>query len=145
MVECRDCGKQFERPIQRGRPAVRCPECRANPKPSIADKSIELEQMVDDNSPVSIVPTSVRATPFKRTEVKEDDTIYQFRLMVGNLGLAYVGDSNKEAVAAFEHYAKASAMGFGQVGFETVQLWKLNQIENQYKLEKEFSLKDIRD
>lgn len=34
VVDCRDCGNQFEIPVQRGRPAVRCTPCKEK-KPTI--------------------------------------------------------------------------------------------------------------
>lgn len=143
IVDCKVCGKPFEREVKRGRPAVRCLTCRelaatnnhlelksipaSDAIPTIEDTSTD----VDDNLEVSEAP---RPT-IKPKEV--NNTPYAFRLMVGNLGLAYGGDIEVEALTAYKRYCHLSSQGFGQVGFERVQLWKLNS-EQSYELSKDF-------
>lgn len=127
MINCRSCNKPFSRPVQRGRPAVRCPECRSKDTTSAVSTEVIEESGIEESS-----------APAKE-QPKEDTHTYLYRLMVGNMvGVAYAGDSEKEAMTAFDSYSKKSSMGFGQVGFEVVQLWKLNRDTNSYELEKDF-------
>jgi hypothetical protein len=132
MIDCKGCGKPFERPVQRGRPAVRCTECRAKDNPSLENKELPAE--------VGAIPSEEmlsEETPAKKPD-PEVGYPQLYRLMVGNMGLAYAGEDPVKATTEFNAYARRSSMGFGQVGFEAVQLWKLNREKNCYELEKEF-------
>lgn len=129
MINCKTCGRPFERPIQRGRPAVRCLECRAKDLIITDTRSNDSNDKDDTSELPDIIP--IKST-------SQEDPYALYRLMVGNMGLAYVGESERAALDAFTSYSKKSNMGFGQVGFQIVQLWKLNRELNSYCLEKEF-------
>lgn len=149
---CQSCKKPFERSPGRGRPAVRCPSCRGNAtSTSVSSSSSEVFDMDDDKpslpkhlteedkkeettTPASTnTPAIVSPVPVSKVRVANGET---YCLMVGNLGMAYGGENENEAIKQFTHYSKASTLGFGQVGFECVQLWKLNGKE--YELYKDF-------
>lgn len=125
---CVVCHATFERPKQRGRPATKCNNCRGTTaevieKPVIAITSTSSEEIKEEPKP---------------EKKEEDNHPYLFRLMVGNMGLAHAGEDEKVALATFESYCNKSQQGFGQVGFERVQLWKLNKLENKYEVYKDF-------
>jgi hypothetical protein len=136
LVKCATCPNSFERPIQRGRPATRCPSCRAAPTlPEIQNKTI-----AESDIPGAEDAVDEEVIQHRRSDPPpEDNTPYLFRLMVGNMkGLAHGGESEQEAMAAYRSYCKRSQEGFGQIGFERVQLWKLDPVEG-YKLDKDFT------
>lgn len=137
---CQSCKKPFERSPGRGRPAVRCPSCRgAGSSVSSSSATDETVFCMDDDEKKEAPPDSkaIPAAPIvpikPKIRVAAGET---FCLMVGNMGMAYGGENETEAIKQFTHYSKASTLGFGQVGFECVQLWKLNGKE--YKLYKDF-------
>lgn len=150
-VNCNVCHQPFERPVQRGRPATRCPECRATALAAIADKSIVKD--VPSSVLASVPPAQLKVLlgedyeevnggpePMRqvwRPSTVVDNTPYRFRLMVSNLGIAYGGEVEAEALVSFNSYARRSADGFGQIGFARVQLWKLDAVRG-YELVKDF-------
>lgn len=133
-VNCNVCGKVFERPVQKGRPALRCPECRNG---GAIASPLEQKKLSAEDSAI-IINENLEASDQQKPNDIESDYPQLFRLMVGNLGLAYAGESQSDAFSKFNSYANKSNMGFGQVGFEIVQLWKLDREQNRYGLEKEF-------
>jgi hypothetical protein len=128
IVKCQSCGNHFTRQAKRGRPAVRCESCRANNETKSEETvSAAAKETVAENAPEQIKP-----------EPKVDNYPYLYRLMVGNLGLAYAGEEEQEANRLYNSYVRKSTAGYGQIGFETVQLWRLDKEANEYKVEKEF-------
>lgn len=142
MINCKTCGKPFQREIKRGRPAVRCQECRTKDAENVP---FDLKELHTDDAIIQGVESEEVSIP-KKEVVKENASLDTsesaspdtFVLMVGNMGKAHGGNNEQEAVIAFDSYARKSSMGFGQVGFETVQLWKLNVQANSYELHKEY-------
>lgn len=143
MIPCKDCGNLFSRPVQRGRPAIRCLECREKIQAKYS-KSSEPKASTDTPSESYQQDKEVFSSEeeaVKLSEKKADaTTIYQFILMVSNMGQAWAGDNEKEALNKFIHYKNASSMGYGQVGFSVVQLNKLNTELNRYEVVEEFDL-----
>lgn len=163
-VKCRDCGNDFERPVQRGRPAVRCEKCRndGTPTPAKVSKSeSETDLDIFDFTPPSskssrylepptIIPdvshlAEVKIVPAQypsETEAREAlEEVFQYYVMVSNMGVAHKTNSKETALQKFNEYVKKSNIGFGQVGCENVQLWGLNAETNQYELLKDFVFK----
>jgi hypothetical protein len=145
-VACKVCGDFFDRPVQRGRPAVRCEKCRNNSElikvhsavQSLVEGNAELSSKIN-NAPVLFDKEEAKEEVVKKSYEKYDSNFpYPFRVVVTNLGLAYACEEESEATKAFHQYAKRSDEGFGQVGLERVQLWKLNVELNQYEILKNF-------
>lgn len=138
-VNCQTCGKPFERLIQRGRPALRCPVCRAeaNAK-SLGELSITVESITPSTTSEfktkETVGTPVDVKILKSHKIQQSVFIpTTFQVLVGGgIGTVYAGESEKEAKEVFNNYEKKSSWGFGQVGFEIVEMWKLNKETNGY-------------
>lgn len=135
---CRQCGGHFARPVQRGRPQVRCNSCKEkDEKQNISNMiAAKLAGNNQSNPPTKIEEEQEPA----RAKPKYDPNVpHSYRVMVGNLGIAHAGNDKNEALGRFNHYVKASNNGFGQVGFESVQLWELEPAINQYKVIESFT------
>lgn len=128
-VNCIVCESPFAREVKRGRPAVKCPSCRVKENPNAtSNNTATIKNIIDENPLIEE----------KKIPPVKEIPITKYRVMVGNLGLAFYSDDEKEAVNSFTHYSRASSFGFGQVGFERVQLWCLNTEKNQYEVLKDF-------
>lgn len=132
-VMCQSCGCSFQRPIQRGRPAVRCETCRQNPNVQHIQSS-NSKTIVPSAPQENIENQEIKVTTSHTKSKYDINVAHLYRVMVGNLGLAFAGNDEKEARAHFLSYSKKSQQGFGQVGFEQVQLWKLNPTALQYEI-----------
>lgn len=148
-VKCKDCGNDFERPVQRGRPAVRCEKCRnengapdKKAKERSSESDLDIFALGDDKAPpsseVKIVPDNFASEEEARASLEE---VFQYYVMVSNMGVAHKTNSRETAIQKFNEYVKKSNIGFGQVGCENVQLWYLNAETNQYELLKDFVFK----
>jgi len=136
-VNCKICNQPFERPIQRGRPALRCLSCRSLTIESPNYSTETKEETKEETSRPGSFVQSVSPLSIKLDEVGNPEVIYQYKLIVTNMGLTHAGDSEKEALAAFKSHADRSSMGFGQIGFEIVRLYKLDE-DGNYNLFKEY-------
>jgi hypothetical protein len=138
-VNCAICNQPFERKIQRGRPATKCEACRAgNESPSVATAIASINQPIKKSIPQNEDVASLLEEKTSSADKFDKNFPYLFRVVVGNLGIAYGGDSEAEAKKSFRHYSKVSQNGFGQVGFERVALWQLDIEKNQYQVLEEF-------
>lgn len=136
-VQCRDCGKDFQRIIQRGRPAIRCESCRENTNPNPI-QALKPPVIIAASAQTQIRSASVEEVPERFVVESSVEENSPFRVHVSNLGIAFRGSDHSAAMRAYNHYTAASQRGFGQVGFERVQLLVLNMKENQYEVFKEF-------
>lgn len=135
IVNCVVCGRPFDRPSQRGRPAIRCPECRKNnlqptDRTTSATTAAPQVSTITTDTPEAFSIKEKVVIPFRATT-------YQV-LVGGGIGTVYSGESEKEALIIFSEYEKKSASGFGQVGFECVQLWRLNSDTKTYESQRLF-------
>jgi hypothetical protein len=129
MITCRSCGKPFEKKPGKGRPPIRCYTCK-----DAAALPIVVEEK---NEPlaISIVPASQASFP-KKLHVVDQPPLGKFQVVVGNLGNAYSGDDEVLANKTFQTYVEKSSQGYGQVGFETVQMFRM--IEGHPELVRDF-------
>lgn len=137
IINCESCHKDFERPPQPGRIPKRCPRCRSENAIIISKVTPAIEEIrkTKEEKPFVSEEEIIDCSPPDETESGDLGT---YRLMVGNLGLAHKGESESEAILKYTHYCQISQKGFGQVGFERVQLWKLDSETNSYLLHKDF-------
>jgi hypothetical protein len=50
-----------------------------------------------------------------------------YEVVVGNVGKVYEGSNYKSALRAYGNYVRASQLGHGRAGGESVSLWKDNE------------------
>lgn len=116
-VNCAQCGQVFERPVQRGRPATKCHKCRGK-----ASDSIQSLFPMEKSPTPKVSEKQLPSDKVGLVEETELSATYTYRVTVTNMGTAYEGNSEKEAVDTFTSFSKKSDMGYGQVGFEQVRL-----------------------
>ena len=59
----------------------------------------------------------------------------EYKVIVGNIGTVYVGDSLTEALRDFNEYVRISDSGIGRAGYETVTLIKGDKILRGWLIE----------
>lgn len=141
-IICRKCSKGFDH-NKRGRPPTVCLKCKGE----------DFEPSTTETNKTSSVITEVKIAPlistvFKKV-VKEDIEekpksveLYDYSVVVSNMGFAYKGNDLKEATKNYNAYVQKSLRGYGQVGFERVRLYFKDEIVKEFSGKPE-DIKDV--
>jgi len=68
LITCRQCGKEFAKPTTRGRPRVKCEDCRAGKKPKAVEIPAYLEEIEKKPNLKSVAASYFRADLIEHIE-----------------------------------------------------------------------------
>lgn len=133
-IICRECSKPFEIEKKRGRPPVKCEECKEK---KIGVENIASVTIINDVNITKIDKTTEGlcgplAKVISLAEgMSKKAGLYEVRATNG-VGFLYQGESENEAKKTYDKYVEKSKSGFGQIGHEQVTMTKLGQIVHHF-------------
>lgn len=135
---CSVCEQKFTYQARRGRPPSRCPAHHGLTIPPSAIKTLTPIQQRQ--------ATVLQLTPASPPQDIKLDSLREnapFIVIVGNLGVAFSSAQELKARQAYTQYVNKSCQGYGQIGFESVELLKQNE-DGWLSLEKFDPLQELR-
>lgn len=150
-IVCRKCKKPFEITPKRGRPPVECSSCKGIVVAPTPQENFTSSNKIEEKPYSPFNRQSVEIITKEDAEfLKKDENLFSkedpkeetlddptYKVFITNMGWAYKGEDEKEARKEYDKNVERSVLGYGQVGFEQITLFKLGKVVEHFDPKKE--------